>query len=268
MSTEIILTLLTASLLGIACGAQSFLVVHRRMAFMGHGASHGMIAGVGLALFLHWPVFPVALLSALAFSLGVGLLPKRDDISSDSAIGIMLSAAVATGLLLSSVHDHVHADDCGGGHLEEFLVGSLTQVHVGDAYFLAALCVAVVTLLSVYWRQLLLFLFDPEGARTAGLPVTAIHLMSLSILAVTIALAMKIAGVLLVGALIIIPSVTAGLITQSASRVVVISIVMGALAALAGSLVAVTYGLLSGPIIVLLLFGIFLVARLFAGKRQ
>lgn len=260
--------LVAAALLGIACGAQSFLVVHRRMAFMGHGASHGMIAGVGLALFLHWPVFPVALLSALIFSLGVGLIPKRDDISSDSAIGIMLSGAVAFGLLLSSMHDQVHDDDCGGGHLEEFLVGSLTQVHVGDIYFLAALCVAVITLLIVYWKPLLLFLFDPEGAQTAGLPVKGMHLSSLAILAVTIALAMKIAGVLLVGALLIIPSATAGLLSNRASNVVIVSVLLGAFAGLVGSIVAVSFSLSPGPIIVLLLFGVFLVGRLFAGKQE
>jgi len=266
MNIELWPMVLAAVLLGIACGAQSFVVVHRRLAFMGHGASHGMIAGVGLALYMHWPVFPVALLSALLFSLGVGILPKRDDMSSDSAIGIMLSAAVAFGLLLAGVHEQVH-DDCGGGHLEEFLVGSLDQVFVGDVYFLAALALGVLTLLAVYWRQILLFLFDPEGARVAGLQVRALHLGSLAILAITIALAMKIAGVLLVGALIIIPGVTAGLLTQRASAVVIGATTMGATAAAIGTVAAAQWELPPGPIIVLLLFGVFLVARLFARGR-
>lgn len=266
MSTEYLPMLLAAVLLGISCGAQSFIVVHRRLAFMGHGASHGMIAGVGLALYFHWSVFPVALLSALLFSLGVGLLPKRDDLSSDSAIGIMLSAAVAFGLLLSSVHDQVH-DDCGGGHLEEFLVGSLNQVFVGDVYFLAALALSVVVTLAAYWQPLLLFLFDPEGARIAGLPVRAMHLGSLAILAITIALAMKIAGVLLVGALIIIPGATAGLFTQRAAGVVVWSILLGAVTSFVGALLAANFELSPGPIIVLLLFGFFLFARLFARSQ-
>ncbi|MBK6764726.1 MAG: metal ABC transporter permease [bacterium] len=268
MSTDNFPILIVALLLGISCGAQSFLVVHRRLAFMGHGASHGMIAGVGLALYFHWPVFPIALLTALLFSLGVGLLPKRDDISSDSAIGIMLSAAVAFGLLLSSVHDQMHDDDCGGGHLEEFLVGLLTQVHVGDIYFLAALAVTVITLLGVYWKQILLFLFDPEGAQVAGLPVKLMHLGSLAILAITIALAMKIAGVLLVGALLVIPSATAGLFSNRASSVVVWSIILAGATSLIGAATAVNYDLSPGPIIVLLLFGVFLGARLFARKPQ
>jgi len=267
MSTETLPIMVAALLLGIACGAQSFLVVHRRLAFMGHGASHGMIAGVGLALYFHWSVFPVALLSALLFSLGVGLLPKRSDISSDSAIGVMLSAAVAFGLLLSSVHENVH-DDCGGGHLEEFLVGSLNDVHVGDIYFLAALALMTIILVITYWRPLLMFLFDPEGARVAGLPVKAMHLGSLAILAVTIALAMKIAGVLLVGALLVIPSVTAGMFSNRAANVVILSIVLAGLASLLGAAVAVNYELSPGPIIVLLLFGVFLGARIFAHKPE
>jgi ABC-type Mn2+/Zn2+ transport system permease subunit len=266
MITEFWPMLIAGVLLGISCGAQSFVVVHRRMAFMGHGASHGMIAGVGLALYLHWPVFPVALLTALIFSIAVGLLPKRDDISSDSAIGILLSAAVAFGLLLSGIHDQVH-DDCGGGHLEEFLVGSLDQVFVGDVYFLAALALFVILALVFYWDKLLLFLFDPEGARIAGLPVKILHLGSLSVLAITIALAMKIAGVLLVGALLVIPGATAGLMSQRASSVVTYSISMGAVASLFGSLVAVNYGLSPGPIIVLILFGMFLIARVFAKSQ-
>lgn len=267
MSIETLPILLAAMLLGIACGAQSFLVVHRRLAFMGHGASHGMIAGVGLALYFHWPVFPVALLSALLFSLGVGLLPKRSDISSDSAIGVMLSGAVAFGLLLSSVHESVH-DDCGGGHLEEYLVGSLDHVHIGDLYFLAALALATVLLVAVYWRRLLMFLFDPEAARVAGLPVKFLHLGSLTILAMTIALAMKIAGVLLVGALLVIPAVTAGLFSHRASAVVIISIVLAGLTSLIGAAFAVNFAVSPGPIIVLLLFGVFVGARLFARRPE
>ncbi|MCB1060996.1 MAG: metal ABC transporter permease [Calditrichaeota bacterium] len=268
MNIEFWPMLVAAVLLGISCGAQSFMVVHRRMAFMGHGASHGMIAGVGLALFLHWPVFPVALLTALIFSIAVGLLPKRDDISSDSAIGILLAAAVAFGLLLSGVHDQMHShDDCGGGHLEEFLVGSLDQVFLGDVYFLAALALVVVLALVFYWEELLLFLFDPEGARIAGLPVKLLHLGSLSVLAVTIALAMKIAGVLLVGALLVIPGATAGLMSQRASTVVTMSVLMGAFTSLVGAVIAVNYGLSPGPIIVLLLFALFLVARVFAKSQ-
>lgn len=266
MNIESLQILIAAVLLGVSCGAQSFLVVHRRMAFMGHGASHGMIAGVGLALFFHWPVFPVALASALLFSLGVGMLPKRNDLSSDSAIGILLSAAVAFGLLLSSVHDHVH-DDCGGGHLEEFLVGSLDQVFVGDLYFLAALALVVVLTLAFYWKEFLLFLFDPEGARIAGLPVRLMHLGSLTILAITIALAMKIAGVLLVGALIVIPSATAGLFSNRASTVVIWSILLSALTSGLGAVTAVHFELSPGPIIVISLFAVFLIARLF-GKTQ
>ncbi len=266
MITEYFPMLFAAVLLGISCGAQSFIVVHRKMAFMGHGASHGMIAGVGLALYMHWPVFPVALLTALLFSLGVGLLPKRDDISSDSAIGILLSAAVAFGLLLSSVHDQLH-DDCGGEHLEEFLVGSLNQVFIGDVFFLGALALAVVVALIVFWQKILLFLFDPEGAKIAGIPFKLIHLGSLAVLAVTIALAMKIAGVLLVGALIVIPGATAGLISHRASSVVVWSIGIGAVSSLSGAVAAVNYDLSPGPIIVLILFGVFLAARLF-GKTH
>lgn len=266
MSVESLPMLLAALLLGVACGAQSFLVVHRRLAFMGHGASHGMIAGVGLALYMHWPVFPIALVTALLFSLGVGMLPRRDDLSSDSAIGILLAAAVAFGLLLSSVHNHVH-DDCGGGHLEEFLVGSLDQVLLGDVYFLCALALLVLMLLVSFWQQILLFLFDPEGARIAGLPVRLMHLGSLAILAVTIALAMKIAGVLLVGALIVMPSATAGLFSNRATSVVIWSILLGAVTSIIGAAVAVNFDLSPGPIIVLLLFGVFLGARLF-GQRD
>lgn len=268
MSTESFPILIAALLLGISCGAQSFLIVHRKLAFMGHGASHGMIAGVGLALYFHWPVFPLALLTALLFSLGVGLLPKRDDISSDSAIGILLSAAVAFGLLLSSVHDQVHNDDCGGGHLEEFLVGSLNQVNVGDIYFLAALSLAIIMLLATYWQFILLFLFDSEGAQVAGLPVKLLHLGSLAILAITIALAMKIAGVLLVGALLVIPAATAGLFSRSASSVVIWSVILAGTTSLIGAATAVNFELSPGPIIVLLLFGVFMGARLFSRNPQ
>jgi ABC-type Mn2+/Zn2+ transport system permease subunit len=251
----------------LICGLQSFVVVHRRLSFMSHGASHGMVAGVGLALLMHWPVFPLALLSALLISLGVGWMTRKSSLAEDSAIGIMLSAFLAIGLLLAGVHGHAHGDDCGGGHLDEYLIGSLETVAAYDLYFLAALCVLCVTLLWVYWRPLRLFLFDPEGARVAGYPVEFIRMTLLTALALTIALSMKVVGVLLVGAFLVIPASAAGFWSAKSSRVMILAAVFSLFAALAGSLLSSAFHIPAGPTIVLALVALFLVSRIIGTEK-
>jgi manganese/iron transport system permease protein len=264
---ELLLSLPAAALVGLICGLQSFVVVHRRLSFMSHGASHGMVAGVGLALLMHWPVFPLALLAALLISLGVGWITRKSSLGEDSAIGIMLSAFLAIGLLLAGVHGHAHGDDCGGGHLDEYLIGSLENVQVYDLFFLAALAVIVVALLWIYWRPLRLFLFDPEGARVAGYPVEFIRMSLLTALALTIALSMNVVGVLLVGAFLVIPASAAGFWSARSSRVMILAAVFSLIAALLGTLLSVAIHVPAGPTIVLALVALFLISKILGPEK-
>lgn len=254
--------LAAAALLGIAGGLLSFFVVQRRLAFMGHGVAHSMVAGVGLGVLFNWPVFWPALTVAVLVSVGVGWITRRGQVAEDSAIGITLSAALALGLILVSLkHGYAAA-------LDSYLFGSLIAVLAVDLLFIGGLTLLIAALTARYWRALLLFAFDPEGAAVAGYPVETIRYGLLLLLALLIAVAMKIVGILLVGAILIIPAAAAGFWSARAGRVLWLSVAFALTAAVGGIALSVWTNAPSGAAIVVALVGLFVVGRIAGPYRR
>jgi zinc transport system permease protein len=254
--------LLAAALLGLGCGVLSFFVVQRRLAFMGHGVAHSMLAGVGIGVLLNWPVLWPATIVAVLVSIGVGWITQRDQVSEDSAIGIALSAALAFGLVLVSLKQGYVSN------LEAYLFGSLVTVLPGDVWSLALLVAIVVLIALLFWRVLLLFAFDPEGAAVAGYPVAVLRYGLLLMLALTVAISMKVVGILLVGAFLVIPAAAAGFWSVRASRVVLLSVIFALVASVAGILFSIAVNAPSGAAIVLTLVVLFLIGRVLGPYRK
>jgi zinc transport system permease protein len=254
--------ILAAALLGIGCGILSFFVVQRKLAFMGHGVAHSMIAGVGIGVLLGWPVVWPAVAVAILVSLGVGWITRRGHVSEDSAIGVTLSAALAFGLVLVSLKRGYMMN------LEGYLFGSLVAVLPADLYGLAALVLAIALVALVFWKVLLMFAFDPEGAAVAGYPVEIIRYGLLLALALTVAVSMKVVGILLVGAFLVVPATAAGFWSARPARVAILSIILALISALAGILAAILLNAPAGATIVLVLVALFLIGRLFGPYRK
>jgi zinc transport system permease protein len=251
-----------AALLGIGCGVLSFFVVQRKLAFMGHGVAHSMVAGVGLGVLFNWPVFWPALAVAVFVGLGVGWITRRDQVSEDSAIGITLSAALAVGLVMISVKKgYVN-------NLEAYLFGSLVTVMPADLLGLGLLVVVIAGIALVWWRMLLLFAFDPEGAAVAGYPVELLRNALLLSLALTVAVAMKIVGILLVGAFLVIPAAAAGFWSARAPRVVLLSVIFALVGSLSGILFSLMTNAPAGAAIVVALVLVFLAGRVLGPYRR
>lgn len=261
---EILLSLVAAALVGLVCGVQSFFVVHRKLAFMSHGVAHSMVAGVGLALLMHWPVYWPAIATALIISLGVGWITRKGRLVEDSAIGIALSAALAVGIFLSARHDHIHAGHaCHDHDLEGYLIGSLSEVIPSELLWLTGFTIVSLFLIARYWKILVMFAYDPETCAIAGYPVEAIRYAILAGLALTIALTMKIVGILLVGAFLIIPAATAAFWSARATGVLLISICVALFGAIIGMIAAEAFHTPPGATIVLTLVVIFFASRIF-----
>jgi zinc transport system permease protein len=254
--------ILAAGLLGIGCGLLSFFVVQRKLAFMGHGVAHSMVAGVGLGLLLNVPVIWPAVVVAILVSVGVGWITKRDQVSEDSAIGITLSAALAFGLVLISFKQGYVTN------LESYLFGSLVTVLPADLYGLGLLVAAVTVVGFTQWKPLLLFAFDPEGAAVAGFPVELIRYGLLLALALMVAVAMKIVGILLVGAFLVIPATAAGFWSASPSRVALLSVGFALVGALTGILISLSLNAPAGATIVLILVLLFTLGRVLGPYRR
>jgi len=254
--------ILAAALLGVGCGILSFFVVQRKLAFMGHGVAHSMVAGVGIGVLMSWPVFWPALAIAVLVSVGVGWITRRGQVSEDSAIGVTLSAFLAVGLVLVSLKQGYITN------LEGYLFGSLVTVLPADLYGLGALVLFLALMAIALWRILLLFAFDPEGAAVAGYPVEVIRYGLLLGLALIVAVSMKIVGILLVGAFLVIPATAAGFWSASPARVAALSVVFALSGALLGILLSIALNAPAGATIVLALMIFFLVGRIAGPYRK
>ena len=254
--------LIGALLLAISCGLLSFFVVQRNLAFMGHGVAHSMVAGVGLAVLLEWPVFWPALAVAVLVGVGVGWISKHGQVSEDSAIGITLSAALALGLVLVSLKQGFISN------LESYLFGSLLTVMPGEIILLSVLSAAIIGLLAWRWRMMLMFSFDPEAAAVAGYPVNLIRYGLLLALALMVAVAMKMVGILLVGAFLVIPAAAAVYWSARPNRVLWLAAVISAIGALGGMSFSLRYNTPAGAAIVLALVILFGVSRVVGPLRK
>lgn len=256
--------LMAGVLVGAVCSALSVYVVLRRMAFIGQGISHAAFGGVALGLYLFQNGgrnSPLGMnLTTAVFCVAVALLigaaSKRGRVSADSAIGIFFAAAMALGIILVAARQRYTAD------LMTYLFGSILAVTPGDLWAILAMTGAVFLMLAGLYKELMFYTFDEAMAGAMGLPVGLLHYSLLIMLALTIVVSMKVVGIVLVSAFLVIPGATAKLIAGSFSTMMGLSVLFGVTAALVG-LVASHYARLpSGATIVVAQFLMFLAVSL------
>ncbi len=277
------LALAVAVPIGVVCAVLSVFVVLRRMAFIGQGVSHAGFGGIALAVLLgHWiPAFNDPLLRnvttgvfCIGTALAMGFYARRKHVSEDSAIGIGLVGAMAVGAALLAVRTQLLGDYRYAPSWESLLFGSILSVTTTDvitAYVLAAVVLGVVLLL---YKELISFTYDETMARVEGLPVRMLYVLLLVLLSVTIVLALRAVGFLLVSALLIVPAGAANLLSRRFNYVMAISVLIGLLGTVGGLLVnlLVLDFLPAGAMIVLALVAVFTatfaLTALFRGRRR
>jgi len=262
-------------LVSLVCSTLSVYVVLKRLAFIGEGIAHSALGGIalGVLLFVSGPMFaqgPAAKLGVdvttavfcLIVAWLIGWTSHKRIISEDAAIGIFFVASMAFGVVLIALRRAYTAD------LFAFLFGSVLAVTTGDIYITALLAGVILTGVLLFYRQLFLFSLDEELASAAGLPVRLIYYALLSALALTIVISMKVLGVLLVTAFLVIPGATARLLTYHYRNIFILANILGFLAVLGGLMLSDTIeDLPSGPTIVLCQFMMFIIAVLWSRTR-
>ena len=195
--------LLAGLALALVAGPLGSFVVWRRMAYFGDTLSHAALLGVALGLLLD--VSPTLAVTAGCLLLAVLLvtLQQRQPLASDTLLGILAPTTLSLGLVVLSFMDEVRID------LMAYLFGDLLAVGPSDLAWIIGGAALVLTLLVPLWRQLLAITVHEELARVEGLPVAALRLALMLLIAVVIAVAMKIVGVLLITSLLIIPAAAA-----------------------------------------------------------
>lgn len=220
---------LAGMLIAVACAVLGVFLILRKDAMIGHGLSHIAFAGVALGLFLNVLPLAAALVVAVGAALAIVKLKGRAGLHGDTAIGIFSSLGMAVGILLASVARSFNVE------LMSYLFGDILAIEPLEVWLSVGLAAAVLAAVWLNYGKLLFMTFDRESARAAGVKVARLDTLLMVLTAVTIVLGMKVAGILLVAALIVIPA-AAGLQVAASFRTAVRASAVVAVFGVAGGL--------------------------------
>ncbi|HWL37096.1 MAG TPA: metal ABC transporter permease [Frankiaceae bacterium] len=254
--------LIAAALVGVTAPAIGTFLVQRRLALMGDGIGHVALTGVGLSLLLGTAPLPTAVVLAVAGAVAIELLRERGGATGDVALALLFYGGIAGGVLLTNVSDAATTTT-----LVSYLFGSVSTVTGGDLWVITALALLVLGVVAVFGRELFSVCYDEEVARASGLPVRLLNLLIAVTAALTVALAMRVVGLLLVSALMVVPVAAMQQVARSFRATLLGSLVIGVAVSVGGLVAAYYLDLAPGAAIVLLAIGVFAVTSV-AGRAR
>jgi manganese/iron transport system permease protein len=252
-------SLVEMALLGLLCGVVSTFVVLRGVAFLANALAHSIFPGIVVAFLLGGDLFWGGLAAGLVVVAGVSLVENNEQVSENSAIGVLYIGAFGLGIVLISAIKRANT-----GGLDNFLFGQLFGVGWSDV--LNTLLVTLLVLLVIFLirKELLLTSFDEQAARALALPVRRLKMGFLVLVALTVVTGLPAVGNILMIALVITPGAAARLLTDHLGKMMVIAVGISLLASLGGVLASYHLGLAPGACVVVALTGLFLAALLLA----
>jgi zinc transport system permease protein len=249
------------AVVGVVAPVVGFFLVQRRMSLIGDGIGHVAFAGVAAGYLLGTSPVWTALAAAVLGAAGIEWLRAQRRAAGDQALALVFYTGIAGGVVLISAAGALNAN------LFTYLFGSILTVTRGDLVTIAALGLAALTLVSVLLRPLLAVSIDEEGARVTGLPVPALNAVVSMLAALTIGISMRIVGILLVAALMVVPVIAAQRLAWSLRSTIGLSVAFGLSSVLAGLTVSYYANLPPGGTIVLTATGLFLAAAVAESVR-
>ncbi|MFY1624451.1 metal ABC transporter permease [Micromonospora sp. WMMD723] len=254
--------LVGALVIGLAAPALGIYLVQRRLALIGDGIGHVALTGVGAGLLLNRSPVLVAVVAAILGAVTIELVRARGRTSGDLALALLFYGGIAGGVML------VGLSDASSANLNAYLFGSLTTTSPADLTTIAVLGASIAVLMLALRPALFAVCHDEEYARVAGLPVRALNMLLAVATAVTVTIAMRAVGVLLISALMVVPVATAQQVTRGFRSTMTAAMALGLFAAGAGVWVAATADTAPGASVVLLAIASFLVVALAAAARR
>ncbi len=252
--------LIVSILVAAVCAVLSCYLVLKGWSLMGDAISHAVLPGIVVAYVVGLPLAVGAFFAGLACALFTGYLKENSRIKEDTVMGIVFSGMFGFGLVIFT---KIETDQ----HLNHILFGNVLGVTARDLIETAIVAGGTLLIVIVKWRDLLLYCFDPNHARSIGLPVRVLHYGLLVLLALTIVTALKAVGIILVIAMLIGPGATAYLLTDSFERMLVLAPVVAIASAVIGTIGSFHLDGATGACIVLTQAAFFALAFLFAPKR-
>ncbi len=255
------LALGAGAVVGVLAPAVGFFLVQRRQSLTGDGIGHVAFAGVAAGILLDVAPVLTALVAAILGGIAIELLRSRGGTAGDQALALVFYTGIALGVVLISSAGALNVD------LFQYLFGSILTVTRSDLVLIAALGAVGLATVGILYRPLVGVVIDEEGARVAGVPIGALNITVAVLAAVTVALSMRVVGILLVAALMVLPVSAAGRVAWSMRSTLLLSMVIGLASALAGLTVSYYADLPPGGTIVLVAAGAFAACALVGSLR-
>ncbi len=252
--------MLAAVLIGAVSAVLSCYLVLKGWALMGDAISHAVLPGIVLAFAAGIPLVFGAFVAGLSCALLTGYLKENSRIKEDTVMGIVFSGMFGFGLVLFT---KIQTDQ----HLDHILFGNILGVTASDLVEIAIVALGVLVIMLAKRRDFLVFCFDPQHAQAIGLPVRLLHYALLILLSLTIIMALKAVGIILVVAMLVAPGAVAYLLTSRFDLMLVIATAVAIGSSVVGTLISFHIDGATGPCIVLVQSAIFVLTFLFAPGR-
>ena len=255
---------LVASLMvGAVAPAVGVFLVQRRLSLLGDGLGHVALTGVAVGVLTSTAPIGAALVAAVLGAVLIELVRARGRTSGDVALAVLFYGGIAGGVVLLSLAPQGQATN-----LDAYLFGAITTTSPGDVAAFAAIAVVVLSLVWLLGQRLYAVSDDEEYARAVGLPVLGLNLVLAGLVAATVVLSMRVVGLLLISALMIVPSAVAQLLARSFRQTLLLACSLGLLVSVSGTTVSYYTGTPSGGTIVLLAITLFLVVSAAVTLRE
>ncbi|MGC9110767.1 MAG: metal ABC transporter permease [candidate division WOR-3 bacterium] len=244
------------------CSVMGVFVVLRGLAFAGAGIAHSAFGGVALGFVLGIDPLLSAILFCLLTAGLISVTGSRARLRQDTAIGIFFSWTMALGVILIGMMRRYDARVYG------YLFGNVLGITSGNILLIAGLTVVVLTVVGLFFKEFKLLTFDEELALAAGEPAGLLNGIQLGLIALTVVVALKAVGIILVEALLVIPAATAYQLTSRYGMMFVLSWIFGLVASISGLVLSYFFNLPSGATVVMVAVLLFVLAAIFSPKRR
>ena len=253
--------LLAACLAALVCAVVGIFVVLKGMAFMGDAVAHSSLAGMSVAYLFGGSIFWGALAWAVPASLAITMISRRANLRLDTATGIIFASGFALGIIVMSRAANYTADLFG------LLFGNVLGVSWQEVWLIGGIAGAVLLVVAALYKELLFTSYDATMSAASGIPVRLIQYLLPVLVGVTTVASLKAVGIVLVLALLVTPPATATLLARRLPGIIAYSIILALVATVSGLYLSFYAAIPSGPSIVVVATGFFLLALVFSPSK-
>lgn len=252
--------LLGGSIAAFSCALVGLFVILRKQSMIGDGVAHVSFGGIAIGLYLGVEPLITALIVSILAVFGISYMRRRGLADSDSATAVILAVGFSTGLIIISL--------AGGFNVELFsyLFGSILTIDSWDLALVSVLGISSLALVGVFYKELLSITFDEQASRLMGVPVGALSAVFNLLMAVTIVLSIKVVGMILVTALLVLPGLTALQLDLGFRKTAFMSVVFGVGGVVAGVFASAVFNVATSGVIVFTLVACFLLVSALKGS--